>query len=172
MTFIRMVLSDIDPFAVYAAERELSEHGITVTREQLAAHYSAQGQLRTAVSKLTASPPPASIKEAFAAALIDGPDESANPRFVAPLRMGILYSAVVLIAIAIEGGLRMSRLVSVTDQVRWDWVLTTGALLIGICMAYALLGARIGKRTANKFLSLGVALAFLGFMYWLTRHLR
>jgi uncharacterized protein YqfA (UPF0365 family) len=56
MSLIRMLLSRVDPFAVYAAERELVESGIQIPRERLVSHYLVQGQLRTLVSKLTGSP--------------------------------------------------------------------------------------------------------------------
>jgi hypothetical protein len=69
------------------------------------------------------------------------------------------------------GALRLSRLGGGADQMRWDWVLATGAMLVSICVAYAFLGARIGRVKANKLMSVAVALAFVGFIYWLTRYL-
>jgi hypothetical protein len=47
----------VDPFAVYAAERELAAAGRTVPRELLVSHYLLCGQLRTLVSKLLGAPP-------------------------------------------------------------------------------------------------------------------
>jgi hypothetical protein len=173
MTFLRMLIMKVDPFAVYAAERELAAAGRTVPRELLVSHYLLCGQLRTLVSKLLVAPPGGRVDDIIAAAIALGPDESANPRFVSPLCTGSVLSAVTLILAAVLG---------LIDVVHMGWASAFAAIdlrgaamiagfIVVMCMAYAFLGARIGRESARKAIGLLAGLALVGLIVWLTHYL-
>src|SRR5690242_3923583 len=137
-------------------ERELARHGVRVGRETLVSHYLVLGQLRTLVAQLTASTPRPEVHEAVAAALLAGPDESANPRFVAPLASGLVFGGLVLAAVAVLGGIRLGGAMRYLDPV---WLLVIGGTLVSLCLAYTFLGARIGRVRANRILGLTLWMA-------------
>jgi hypothetical protein len=83
----------------------------------------------------------------------------------------MVFGVAVLLGVAVLGAVQLSRVGAAADQIRWDLFLAAAATLVGICFAYAFLGARIGRVKANKVMSVAVALALVGFIYWLTRHL-
>jgi len=171
MTFFGMFMSRVDPFAVYAAERELAKHGRSVRRNVLVSHYLLRGQLRTLVRNLIAARDNEQLEKAIAAAIIEGPNESANPRFVAPLLTGLGYSAGVIAIVAIDGVLRFARSGLQVESIDWRWPSVIGMALIALCMTYAFLGAQIGRVKASKTMSIILGLALVGFIFWLTRYL-
>jgi hypothetical protein len=171
MTFFGMLMARVDPFAVYAAERELANHGISVPHNILTTQYLVRGQLRTIVKKLVSRPENQTIQEAAGAAILEGPDESKNPRFVAPFLTGAVYGAGVILAIAILGAFHLAGHVPVIIEFNWVWAAAAAAILVGICMVYGYLGAKIGRVKANNFLVLALALTLVGCIYWGTKYL-
>jgi hypothetical protein len=173
MTFLSTLMANVDPFAVYAAERELATHGRSVPREVLVPHYLRRGQLRTLVIKLIAAPPGALVDHAVAAAVAEGPDESANPRFVSPLRTGMVLSFWVLVVVAVSVAPRMVLMGMRLPVAAFDtrWVVGFAGFTIAMCMAYAYIGARIGRDTARKLGGLLAALVLVGAIFLLTRYL-
>ena len=172
MTILSMLMAKVDPFAVYAAERELAMRGRSVPREVLVSHYLMNGQLRTLVARLVDAPPGASVDDAVASALAEGPNESANPRFVSPFRTGMLLSVTVLVLVA-GGAPRIVLMGLGLPVAAFDsrWVVGFAGFAIAMCMAYAYVGARIGRETARKLIGLLAGLWLVAVIFLLTRYL-
>lgn len=145
MGILKMMMLKVDPFAVYAAERELAAHGHSVPREVLVAHYLVLGQLRTAVQRITDNVPELPVEAAMSAAVVEGPDESDNPKFVSPICTGFLYCGLVLLPVGVVA-LSTTAAVSLPVFKEWRWVLAVALLLATTCFGYAFLGSRWGAR--------------------------
>ena len=168
MTFIGMILRKVDPFAVYAAERQLADCGVSVPRESLITHYLIRGQLRTTVRCLCDGESE-SIDVALAKAIIEGPDESKNPRFVAPLRTGLLCSVVVTVMIGSVVAIKVVATGIDVSHTDWRGPAIVFGIVITTCMAYAFAGARFGRERARAPVMACFGLAAAGLIYWMTR---
>jgi hypothetical protein len=170
MTIIGMLLRQVDPFAVYAAERELAQHGRKVERELLVSQYLVLGQLRTLVRKIIETGDETQIDTAVGAAIMEGPDESKNPRFVAPLKTGLLHSAIVLTFIPLHVLIGFIQLGRPIQFMNWKWLAVIEIVLIPLCFVHAFLGARIGRNKANRIAGGLLGLGVIVFVYWITQY--
>ena len=139
-----MQFAKVDSFAIYAAEKKLAARGIVVPRQLLIDQYLIQGQLRTTVRHLIDAPPATPISHSFAKAIIEGPNESKNPKFIAPVRTGILYSALILALAGLEVALRVHN--NQLSGKLSDWLIPglIVVLLVAASMGYTFLGSRYG----------------------------
>jgi hypothetical protein len=112
------------------------------------------------------------VDDAVASALAEGPNESANPRFVSPFRTGMLLSVTVLVLVA-GGAPRIVLMGLGLPVAAFDsrWVVGFAGFAIAMCMAYAYVGARIGRETARKLIGLVAGLWLVAVIFLLTRYL-
>jgi hypothetical protein len=169
-----MILAGADPFAIRAAERELASHDRRIPRDLLVRHYLRQGEIRTLVAKTIAAPPNAD-EDLFRDAGLEGPIDRANLRFVNPLRTGLYLSGVTLalLAVAFIGRLAfyLRDIPGGGLAVSWLGIVATAAFMVAMCMAYAYIGAYVGRESARKIVSAIAGAAVVVLIFWLAHYL-
>ncbi len=168
MTFVGMLLRKVDPFAVYAAERELAQRGISVQRDLLISSYLVNGQLQTFVAKLIAEPE--DITAAFAKSMMDGPGGFRKQQSVSLLVRGLLFSIAMIGALAAFGGLHALRFGMSLNRALSFWAIVVAGCVILLCITYAVLRSRLGRETANRIIGFVIAFGLYAFcFFWIKR---
>jgi len=157
-SFAGMLLSGVEPFAVYDAEKRLRASRRTVKRALLIAHYTVVGRLDSFCDRLEALDQPPTAHEAEKEAAEDifdlGYAGSGERRFQTPLRTGLVF--------AVPGALLLLAALSAWDAgifggapPPWDHprelaarAISSAALLTLAGPAYSYAGARFGRGRA------------------------
>lgn len=153
--YLRMTRNGIDPWAIWRAEQQLEHLGARASRDELIKLYHATGQLRSLVQFVSESRIQGDLNaEHFGRAIMIGPDESRNPRPVAPAAMaiaqclGLLVPSTVAVAFVWLQDAMGAKLIAASD-IRWDYVLGGALALCAVIALHAFVAARVGVHTSR-----------------------
>jgi uncharacterized protein YqfA (UPF0365 family) len=166
LTFLWRFVRGIDPFAIRQALRRLREAGVDVDPHVLERHYVAAGGVESLVNRILENKrggSPLAIHELCAAGLREVLARSSdNPKLVNPVGWAVLYSGMALAVMAAAGIPVILRFRGLIGP--WFLRAVGGVVALAVCSAtsFAFLGARYGRKTANRVVCLALAVLLVG----------
>jgi hypothetical protein len=162
LAFLHQWRRGIDPFAIQEALRTLREAGVEIDPHVLERHYLTAGGVDALVDRILEnerSGSPEAIHELCAIDLVDESDRGGeNPKLVNPAGWAMVYSVT---ALAVMTVLVLPLVVAFRRLIGPWFLIAAGglaAVAVGSATSFAFLGARYGRRTANRLVGLVLAL--------------
>lgn len=161
-TFLQRWRRGIDPFAIQEALRSLHEAGVEIDPHVLERHYLAAGGVDSLVRRILENErkgSPHAVHELCAADLVEKSGRGGeNPKLVNPVAWAMVYSVT---ALAVMTVLVLPLVVAFRRLIGPWFLIAVGglaAVAVGSATGFAFLGARYGRRTANRLVGLALAL--------------